>query len=130
MAVKSLNIYNHAKELFDPNCCDELTSRMLINRIYYAAYGHALCEVENRLFYELDKNNPSVHQRLIRSFGNISSKDSDQIKNAAKVANFLRQASLFRKKADYELDKNVHVNDVKQTFLIVENIINLLEELN
>ncbi|MBP1470627.1 hypothetical protein [Acinetobacter nosocomialis] len=130
MAVKSLNIYNHAKELFDPNCCDELTSRMLINRIYYAAYGHALSEVENKLFYELDEKNPSVHQRLIKCFGNIKSKDANQTKKAAKIANSLRQASIFRKKSDYELNANIHVNDVKQTFLIVEDIINLLEELN
>lgn len=130
MSVKAREIFDHARQIYDVNNCDEIQSRLLINRAYYSAYNHVLGEVENRLFYEIDESNPSVHQRLIRTFLNINLRDAGKNKIAAQVSTKLRQAKFLRSKADYELQATIHRNDVEHIFGLTEAIYDLIESLD
>lgn len=130
MSVKAREIFDHARQIYDVNNCDEIQSRLLINRAYYSAYNHVLGEVENRLFYEIDKSNPSVHQRLIRTFLNINLRDAGKNKIAAQISTKLRQAKFLRSKADYELQATIHRNDVEHIFGLTEAIYDLIESLD
>jgi hypothetical protein len=130
MSVKAKEIFDHARQIYNSGDCDEVLSRLLINRAYYSAYNHVLNEVENRLFYEIDKSNPSVHQRLIFAFSNLNVKDTNKKKTAAQIATKLRQAKFLRSKADYQLDTHVHKNDVEHIFGLTESIYSLIEAID
>ncbi len=130
MTIKAREIFDHARRLYDANSCDEIQSRLLINRAYYSAYNHVLSEVENRLFYKMDHSNPSVHQRLINVFSNINLNNPKKNKTAAQISTKLRQAKFLRSKADYELHTTIHKNDVEQVFGLTESIYSLIEDLD
>lgn len=130
MTVKAREIFDHSRGLYDASNCDEIQSRLLINRAYYSAYNHVLSEVENRLFYNIDKSNPSVHQRLILLFSSINLNNPEKNKKAAQISTKLRQAKFLRSKADYELHTSIHKNDVEHVFGLTESIYSLVEELD
>lgn len=130
MSIKPRDILEHAQSLNTTEDDSEVLFRLLINRIYYSAYGHLLNEVENRLFYKLDASNPSVHQRLINVFKNTVVSDSNEMKILATIATKLRQAKYLRIKADYELDTDVNKNEVKRSFQLAEELYDLVEKLN
>lgn len=127
MSVKARDIFQHAESLFDPKNCDEITARMLINRAYYGTYGYVLNEIENCLFYDLDKSNPSVHQALINTFKYKKCTSIDQKKLVDKIATLLRQIRLLRTNADYELQYNVTSNDTEQAIRIGNQIVEMVE---
>ncbi len=130
MPVKSRDIFQHAEKLLDIKNCDEITARMLINRAYYGIYGHVLSEVENRLFYDLDIDNPSVHQRLINAFKNKKCSSQVQQKLVAKIATELRQAKILRTNADYELHYSMGFKDTQQVLLLGKQIFEMIELLD
>jgi uncharacterized protein (UPF0332 family) len=130
MSVKSRDIFQHAKSMLNPENCSEIQSRLLINRAYYGVYGSILNEVENRLFYEIDESNPSVHQRLINVFKDVRFTDSNKSKLAAQISTKLRQLKLMRTKADYNLDDNIHFNDASLAIAIGEQLLELVENLD
>lgn len=130
MSVKARDIFQHAESLFDSKNCDEITARLLINRAYYGIYGFVLTEVENRLFYDLDKSNPSVHQALINTFKYKKYSSPDQQKLYNKIATQLRQARVLRTNADYELQYHITSNDAEQALLLGKQIFEIIESLD
>lgn len=130
MSVKSRDIFQHAKSMFNPEDCCEIQSRLLINRSYYGVYGFILNEVENRLFYKIDESNPSVHQRLINVFKDSKFTDSNKTKLAAQVSTKLRQLKLMRTKADYHLDDSIHSNDASLAIAIGDQLLELVENMD
>lgn len=130
MSVKARDIFQHAESFFDPKNCDEIVARMLINRAYYGIYGYVLSEVENRLFYDLDKSNPSVHQALINTFKYKKCSSVDQQRLVAKIATQLRQARLLRTNADYELQYHITHKDTEQALVLGKQIFEMIELLD
>jgi len=130
MSVKARDIFQHAETLFESKNCDEITARMLINRAYYGVYGHVLSEVENRLFYTIDKSTASVHQALINCFKTKKCSSVDQQKLVLKIATQLRQARVLRAISDYELHRHVTSKDVEQTIMLGQQIFEMVELLD